>query len=122
MKSVKTLLIAGAVTGLMLGGSSAAFSQGIQDPGLDVRNCARDLAYRMRSCAAGYEDGVQPKDYVSKKSETAQGEPAEWSCGLDALYAYFECADGFGQGRVNDKVSVPLKRTNVKASTTPKND
>lgn len=120
MKAINKLVIAGAAIGFLFGGANAA-AQGLELP--EIRDCARQLAFQMRMCANGEQLGAtKPKDLVSKKSDQAQGEPSEWSCGLSALYDYFECSGGFGE-RVNPDVKPPLKAgATQKAASTPTND
>lgn len=119
MKAFNKLVIAGAAIGFLFGGASAV----AQPPELpEIRDCARQLAFRMRQCAGNQQDAVKPKDMVTKRSDQAQGEPGGWSCGLDALYGYLECSGGFGE-RVNPDVKPPLKNgATQKAASTPTND
>ena len=122
MKTFKTMLVAGMSAGMLFAGLNTSAAQGLEPPEGEIRDCARQLCYNMRSCAGGEIDGVKPKDMVTKRSEQAQGRPEGNYCGMYALEEYMYCSDGEGQeGRVKD-VKVPLKRTNVKATPTPSNN
>ena len=119
MRSLKTMLIAGAAAGMMLGGASAAMAQGQPNPEGNVRECVREMVWNMRRCGGPVVDGVKPVDGVTKRSEQSQGfSEEEWSCSLEALFTYFDCAGSQGEFKTNNPVRVPLKPdTNVKAAT-----
>ena len=118
MRSLKTMLIAGAAAGMMLGGATAASAQGQPIPEGNIRDCVREMVWNMRNCNGGEVDGVKPVDGVTKRSEQAQGfNEQDFSCSLEALFTYFDCADGQGEFKTNNPVRVPLKPTNAKAAT-----
>lgn len=116
MRSLKTMLIAGAAAGMMLGGSALASAQGNELPN-DPRSCVRAMVGEMRTCVPQGPQIVDPGSKDSPKGEDVQ-RPEPCRPNIEILADYFNCYGGEVDGIDVPPVQVPLKReSNVKAAT-----